>query len=507
MSSVDSLTSEQQEKYQLFLGVTNWEGDPQLPIQLLTASNWDVEMAVGLHLDASQGPPNASGPSLQQSQSALGPEIVTSSLMEELHQPAEDIVSIHHSNGGEPITYQVQDRAVLSFIQTIITYPFSIGYKLLSSLFYLLSSIFPFLPRLTGYYPANRTATRSIGRLDSKSTALRIIRSFEEAYGSTGLKFFEGSSVQAYNQAKTNFKFLVIILLSDEHDLTAPFNRQVLTDSRVVELLNRKDVIVWLGNIENTEGLLVAESLKCTTFPVAELIAPFPKTPTSMTLVMKTLATVEGETDPMKFISTFEDKMEAHHPVIMSLVLDRQERERDRELREEQNAAYERSLAADRERERLQREEVERVQREEQARVSREEELRLLQEEREKNEKQWKLWRIAQLGSEFEGTDEKPARISVRLPSGERIVRKFSPHQTLDDIYAFVECYDLIKEGNLPNQNIDLPLGYIHSYRFALASTLPRKTIPSDPTILIKDDNSVWPSASLIVEIEESDDE
>lgn len=471
-------------------------------------------MAIALHFDDTHIP--AAVP-----ETLPAPQVVprtprsSGSLMEDLHRPATEGV-VHPPNNSRPESYSVQEGSALSFIQFILFYPFTVGYKLFNGLFYFLSSIFPFLPRITGYYPANRTATRSVQKTDAKTTASRIIRAFEETYGEIGLKFFEGGFTQAFELAKSQFKFLVVVIQSDEHDLTGPFNRQVFTDARVVELLNRDDVILWLGNVQNSEGLQVADALRCTSFPFAQLIAPFPRSPTSFALVMKTLATIQGETDPMRFISTLEEKMEAHSPTIMSLVLDRQERERDRQLRDEQNAAYERSLAADRERERLAQEEATRRDKEERERQSREEKLALekermaleqktLEEARERNIRAWKLWRIGQLGPEVDDSAERPARISVRMLSGERIVRKFSADQTIEDIYAFVECYDLLGDYSI-SANAEPPAGYVHKYAFELASTLPRRILLPDASVKIGDDKSVWPSASLVVEVDDYDE-
>lgn len=469
-------------------------------------------MAIALHFDDSHTattvpPPNSVPPTPP---AVRAPAPPTSSLMDELNSVSNDGV-VHPPTSTRTVNYNVQEGSALNFIQTIVFYPFTLGYKLLNGLFYFLASIFPFLPRLTGYYPANRTATRSVQKTDSKTTAARIIRAFEETYGNTGLKFFEGGFTEAFDLAKSQFKFLVVVIQSDEHDLTTPFNRQVLTDSRVVELFNREDVIVWLGNVQNSEGLQVADSLGCTQFPFAQLIAPFPRSPTSFALVMKTLATIQGETDPMEFISRLEEKMEAHGPTIMSLVLDRQERERDRQLRDEQNAAYERSLAADRERERLAQEEEARQAQEERERIAREEEEAYQRErtaeERLRNLTAWKLWRISQLGPEFDSPTERPARISVRMLSGERIVRKFSADQTIEDIYAFVECYDLISDpSTVIPEKVQPPAGYVHKYFFNLASTLPRRILPADAT-KIGDDKAVWPSASLVVEVDEYEDD
>lgn len=522
MSSLDSLTPEQREKYQQFVEFTEWKGDADSPLALLNSSNWNVQTAIALHFDDTQSQPAQSSQGFSSSSfasdaSPVRSNVTTASLIEELNsQHRNDNDTVHPPRDPTHIiNYGIQEGTIFSLVQNIIFFPITLGYKILNSSFYFLSTLFPFLPRLTGYYPANRTATRSVQKTDAKTTSIRIIRCFEEAYGPTQLKFFEGGFTQAFNLAKSEIKFLVVIILSDEHDLTASFSRQVLYDSRVVELLNRKDTILWLGNVENSEGLQVADALKCTSFPFTQLIAPFPKNQNSLALVMKTLITIQGETDPMKFISTIEEKMEAHTPVITSLNIEKQRSEDEKRLRQCQDDAYQQSLAIDRERERVAREEAQRVA-EQKAREHAECEERQraaetkqqLKEAKKQQEQIWRKWKASQIKPEFDSATEKAARISIRMPSGERIVRKFSGNQTIDDIYAFVECYDLIKDGTVVPEPSESPSpDYVHEYTFQLASTLPRQVIPADVGIKISDNKMLWPSASLVVEVDLSDDE
>lgn len=448
-------------------------------------------------------------------------QATTSSLLEELTNLAQAESShseIRPIANNRPVPYRIEEGTFLSLLQSILFYPFTLSYKVVNSIFYFLSTIFPFLPRITGYYPANRTATHSVQKVyDPKDTAARVIRAFEETYGQTGLNFYEGGFAQAFEEAKKNLKFLVVLLQSDEHDLTAPFNRQVLTDARVVEFLNRDDTICWLGNVENSEGFQVADSLKCTTFPYVLLVAPFPKTPNSSIIIMKSLVSIQGgENDPMHFISTLEEKIESHTPVRATLVYDRDARDADRRLREEQTQAYERSLAADRERARLVREEQLRAELEERERRAQAEQEERLAEIQQQKERTWKMWKIGQLGSEFtpSSPDIKAARITIRTYEGKRLIRKFSGDDTIEDIYAYVECHNLIEE--LTEEELDdvlagpekypRPDNYTHDYKFRLASSMPRKVIePSSD--LIKTDKALWPSGSLVVEVDVFSDE
>ncbi|KAF5094791.1 hypothetical protein D0Z00_003395 [Geotrichum galactomycetum] len=198
-----------------------------------------------------------------------------------------------------------------------------------------------------------------------------------------------------------------------------------------------------------------------------------------------------------------------------SLNREKQQVEDTQRLRQGQDDAYEQSLAIDRERERVAREEAQRIAAEEArelaARQEREqaaEAKKQAKEEKNQKEQIWRAWKASQIGPEFDSTTEKPARISIRMPSGERVVRKFSGSQSIDDIYAFVECYDLIKDDAVVSEPTETPSpDYIHEYAFQLASTLPRQVIPADAGIKISDNKVIWPSASLVVEVDLSDDE
>lgn len=411
-----------------------------------------------------------------------------------------------------------QEGNALSLIQTILLYPFTLSFKFINTIFYFISTVFPFIPRLTGYYPANRTATHSIQKAyNPKDNAARVIRAFEETYGQCGINFYEDGFAQAYDDAKKNLKFLIVILQSDEHDFTAPFNRKVLTDSRVVDFFTRNDTLIWLGNVGNSEGFQIAESLKCTTFPFVLLVAPTPKSANSSAIVMKSLVSVQGEeNDPMHFISTLEEKIQSHLAIRARLVHDREEREMERRLREEQDLAFQRSLETDRERARRSQEEKKRKEAEERERALREEAEKQKTQLLEEKKREWKYWRLSKLGPEFipNSTTTKAARIGIRTADGSRLIRKFAGTDSIEAIYAYVECYDMLEsldESKLKDiyENIDRypkPDGYTHEYKFKLASSMPRKIIEPFTDVQIQTEKAIWPSGNLVVE-EDLDEE
>lgn len=530
------LTPEQEASLATFIEITNWQGEQEGAVRLLQSTNWNVETAVMLHFDGGveqqqQPPPQREAAPEQQPQSGnSNNNSIPTSLMEELHsaEPIHDEAP-RVPNDSSPTIYRPQGTTGIgggfSIINTVLFSPVVWGYKMINTVLYFLSWLFPFFPRLTGYYPANRNATRAETTRENswssgEAAAARFVQKFEETYN-TGQSdhlppFFKGGYTQALEHAKTNLKYLVVILLSDEHELTPKFSRDVLLSEQVLGLLNRSDVVLWTGNVKESEAYQVANGLQATKFPFASLIAPSPKTPTSNVLVMSVLTRLKAMTDPAAFVSALEEKMEAHQPKLMSLVLDKQEREMSRRLREEQDSAYERSLAADRERERQAREEREAQERAEQDRKQKEQE----REERERLMALWKRWRARQLRAKFDSlnndADKKTAKISLRFSTGERVIQKFDPDSPVEEVYAFVECYDALQQ--IINNNdeseyddVDQPEGYVHKYNsFELVSPMPRKVLSADTTMTIKEEPTLWPNGSLVVELtddEESDEE
>jgi FAS-associated factor 2 len=70
--------------------------------------------------------------------------------------------------------------------------------------------------------------------------AFEFIELFESRYGENHVEFFKGG----YSQA----------LESDDHDDTQEFSRETLTSSRVIEFIKEKNILVWGGNVRESEA-------------------------------------------------------------------------------------------------------------------------------------------------------------------------------------------------------------------------------------------------------------
>ncbi|KAI7251533.1 hypothetical protein KC335_g16324 [Hortaea werneckii] len=180
----------------------------------------------------------------------------------------------------------------------------------------------------------------------------------------------------------------------------------------------------------------------------------------------------------------------------------RQEQQATRDLRQEQESAYERSLAADREKARKRKEEEaakEKAEREEREVAERKaEEARKLA--------QWRRWRAQSVPSEPDAEVKDAVRISLRLPSGERVIRKFRPEADLEELYAFVECYDLLKDdADVFEKEAQKPTGYEHEYKFQLVSPMPREVYDLEKGGSVRE--RIGRSGNLIVEKTVHDDD
>ena len=63
------------------------------------------------------------------------------------------------------------------------------------------------------------------------------------------------------------------------------------------------------------------------------------------------------------------------------------------------------------------------------------------------------------------------------MPSGERVVRRFQADKEIEELYAFVECYDELTASDSELRSTARPEGFKHEYSFRLVSPLPREVI------------------------------
>jgi len=395
------------------------------------------------------------------------------------------------------------------FLIQLALLPFNLFYGVLSKTLGLFSYLFPFLPRLLGRL-SGRTGSRASRRttsgrrpLQPRDTAARFIRELEEQYGGAiaQLPFAESSYAEAYDKAKRELKFLVVVLLSLEHDDTASFVRDTLASPEAVAFLAnpQNNMLLWAGNVQDAEAYQVANQLNCTKFPFVGLIV---HTPSVSSMAMSVVLRLAGPTPPATFVAKIQTTVNQHANALSTARAQRAEQQAARDLRESQNDAYERSLAQDRERARRKREAEEARKRAEQEAEAKAQaaaqQAKLLE--------QWRQWRANSIETE-PATGTGAVRISVRLPTGVRLTRSFRPDAPIEEVYALVECHELLKDGvSEGGAAVQKPAGFEHSYKFQLVSPMPREVYDLAKGGTVKE--RIGRSGNLIVErLVDDDDE
>ena len=360
-------------------------------------------------------------------------------------------------------------RAPLLF--SFLFTPFNILFRLFTGSLSLFGYIFPFLPRLLPAISRGTTPARSrTGRrtLNPRDTAARFAREFEEEYGTHDLPFYEGGYAQAYDLAKKDLRFLMVVLCSPEHDDTSTFVRETLLSQEVVNFVKDppNKLILWAGNVQDSEAYQVSNALNCSKFPFAALIV---HTPQDSSTSMSTIARITGLQPASTFVAKLRTATAQHSATLDRVRATRNEQQATRNLREEQNSAYERSLAHDRERARQRREaEAAQVRAEQEARAKADAEERQVQKA-----EQWKRWRAQSISAEPGPGVKDATRVSIRLTSGERVIRRFAENVEMEELYAFVDCYNVLEAGEDLSEATE-PSGYKHHYSFYLVSPMPR---------------------------------
>ena len=316
--------------------------------------------------------------------------------------------------------------------------------------------------------------------------------------------------------AKKDVRIMMVVLQSEEHDDTNVFNKETLGNTEVVTWLREKNIVLWGGSVGDSEGYQVAASLSTTAFPFLALISLTPPSAAStssaislssasaaaanagaLPTTMSTILRISGLLPPQTLLQKLNTALSAHADSLDRIRAIRDTHLADRQLREQQNSAYEISLARDRERARLRREEEAR-------RKAAEEEARRRESQAERLRNQKQAWRTRQVRLGLLPADPAPdvkaARVSIRFPDGEKVSRKFERGTGMDSVYAWVECRGVEVEEVDPEQEDELLQGYTHTYAFRLVNPFPRKVFMCGEGGTVGE--HLWPSGNLIVEEE-----
>jgi FAS-associated factor 2 len=183
---------------------------------------------------------------------------------------------------------------------------------------------------------------------------------FKELYGEKGPVFLQGSYSQALEKAKQDLLFLLVILHSEDHDDTHQFCIETLVSEPFVNYINEKNILVWGGNVKESEAYKVSTMLGATKYPFMAFIALHENR-------MKVVHRFEGMIPATSLVDTMDRLIERLNRPYEVARQERASREAARSIREQQDAAYQESLRLDREKaDRLRLEQQEQMEKEQQ---------------------------------------------------------------------------------------------------------------------------------------------
>lgn len=478
---ITQLSEPQRTALQAYTDVT--DQDPIAAIGLLQRCEWNVQIAISRFFDGEPSSDPVAEARAAQSVPATTSRH-TANLQYESLLATNPTSPLSTRNTHEDVVHRIDTNSSAvpayrpPFLLSALFTPFSILFRLFSTVLSPFSFLLPTFVSRTFRNLLTLNAHTSRRQLPPADTARRFIREFEETYSpNPPLPWVETGFNLSLDTCNKDSKFLLAVLLSPSHDDTHSWVRDTLMSSQFHQFLQTHDheLILWGGSVQDAEGFQVSTSLNCTKFPFAALICQTADVGGNTSARAGQMVVVTRATGPLpasELVAKLGSAVTAQQAQLSANRAHRAEQQAHRSLREEQDSAYERSLAQDRERVRRRREEEEaRELAEKQA-----EEAALQEERKQVLRQQWRQWRASKLLTEPAVTTES-VRLSIRMSNGERLVRRFDGKLPLEELYAFVDCHDTSAPEDGQSAAIQPPENYEHEYDFRLVSPLPRNVI------------------------------
>ncbi|WFD34483.1 UBX domain-containing protein 10 [Malassezia cuniculi] len=377
---------------------------------------------------------------------------------------------------------------------TLYTSPWvSIFWRALSLPFSLLHAAITFVLRLLRVTSSSDNIELTRFSQDPHAAAARFIESLErDTNGTTQLPqdrdetmhamvqlppFVPRSYSDALQLAKREHRILAVVLTSRVHSDDEYFRKNVLTDRQLVGALSSRDFVVWGGCVQDREAHRVATLLEASTYPFIAFISLQPRrsrTSTVITSKAAVLSRIEGSpqsyTSAGMLVSHINDVLLPRTlPYLERLRSERQRRDSERALMAEQDRAFEAAARRDAERVLQARTEAQRAE--------------SLAREREKaaaaavaeaqRATQWRRWAKKNLVPPEPFADAAVIRLSIHVPDGRNLQRRFKPTDTLESVYIFVETAAEVEEETEKPE-------YTPTFKFKLVQTYPRKQLGHD---------------------------
>jgi len=296
-------------------------------------------------------------------------------------------------------------------------------------------------------------------------------QSLTAAYGSelSLPNFFEGTFPEALQVARSDLKLVVIYL----HSASARHSQSVCTNvlgNDFVKSMINENFILWGIDVARQQAQRLARMVHAREFPCFAVILP------ASVDDVRVIRAVSGDIQVDAIVAMLTecmDEMETHRAEIVART---EQQAEDRMLREQQDREYQEALEMDRKRveeQRLQEEQEREAKRLEEEKKLAEQQLIEQQEAERLALQEDRRTRSLALAAP---TGEATARISLRLPAGQRVERKFKPSATLAEVYAWAEVVAHLPENE--GKGLEIPA------RFLLKTSFPsRDLVEKDQSI------------------------
>jgi hypothetical protein len=399
---LNSLPQDKKDSVETFITVTRCNSVEEA-IDKLESVGWNLERAVDLHLSGESFP--VARDSMNGSENGLS----------EATRVPQQGAGVVVDSGGPRNSSSSRPSTLFQMTVSFFLAPLRALIKAAASLLRLL-----FLGPRSVSRPRIEVARRA---------AREFAQQFESEYGSIHPTFFQGCFLDALNYAKQQFKFVLVYLHADSHYLTPDFCRDVLTNEQVVGLIN-ENFIFWACSVNSAEGRHLQTSFRATEFPFVAVVTVAQGRRNAQVLESK-----QGAMESDELIEFLVQSLERHGEILNQARLERQRHLETRQIREEQDVAFQRAIEEDRAR----------LEAAAQAEASRKEEEARLEREREEAEKErQRLERRRRL--KMEEMEPEPVKgesdvvvVAIRQPDGSRIERRFKKENTIRQVFDWVD--------------------------------------------------------------------
>lgn len=343
-------------------------------------------------------------------------------------------------------------------------------------------------------------------------------------------KFHESNFNEIHQITQKEYRWLLVVLVNDSIE-SNNFLHALISHPEFDKLFNKstglfKETEIFVNNIDKSpEAYQVAQTYKLKRIPYLMLIGNVSASPEimpSMSTLYKSNLSRPFITDDelpitaSKILKNVSKLLDRFNPQLVSARFDKQEMDISRQIREEQDSAYLRSLEQDKLKKEV------KIQEQQAKQIA----------EQRNNLRHYYLLRLLQTKYiEFNVLDEDSetkCKIALKLPNGKRIVELFNGEISLVEFYMFIELKlyleqneemdldsidDLIEELDLDDiikESIQDIKDYYdeYSFKFDIIQPYPKKIIHlEDFDKSIKDIPEFNKGANLLVEFNDDDDD